>query len=127
MFATSIEGRENEAFLNIMYTRETSLICNFRLFMVNYIILYKKFVEHHKLFLILFYFVEDIFNKINLITWCSTNFLYKIRHHLLTQEQRYHVVYECLLSSMAHLTLNLLKACSNETNIMQHCWPNNVA
>ena len=46
------------------------------------IILYKKFVEHHvnKLILLKFsiFFIKDIFNKINLFTWCSTNFLYKI-------------------------------------------------
>ena len=80
--------------------------CNFRLCMVNYIILYKKFVEHHVIKLILLKISKlsarltqaiirdkylslmmawvqraeslDIFNKINLITWCSTNFLYKI-------------------------------------------------
>ena len=54
--------------------------------MVNYIILYKKFVEHHVIKLILlnfnkinYYFID--FNKINLITWCSTNFLYKIKKY----------------------------------------------
>ena len=48
--------------------------------MVNYIILYKKFVEHHVIKLIILKILKilDIFNKINLITWCSTNFLYKI-------------------------------------------------
>ena len=45
--------------------------------MVNYIILYKKIVEHHVIKLILLK-ILDIFNKINLITWCSTNFLYKM-------------------------------------------------
>ena len=49
-------------------------MCDFRLCMVNYIILYKKFVEHHVIKLILLKIsIEDIFNKINLITWCSTN------------------------------------------------------
>ena len=56
------------------------------------LILYKKFVEHHVIKLILLKISKlsarltqakraeslDIFNKINLITWCSTNFLYKI-------------------------------------------------
>ena len=66
--------------VSIKYLKQT-ILCNFRLCMVNYIILYKKFVEHHviKLILLKISSIEDIFNKINLITWCSTNFLYKIK------------------------------------------------
>ena len=72
--------------------------------MVNYIILYKKFVEHHVIKFILLKISKlsahltqaivkwaeslDIFNKINLITWCSTNFLYKI---FLKKFPKFHV------------------------------------